>query len=303
MKGAGLPHTMRRRGKGIYMIANTKYKINSISKDLGLKANDLVNILKAHPGEGAVHTSSIDEDDFAIIFETLTLENQISGLEDYLAGRVDVAPEHRPKPVERKEEKKEPEKKPEPDKTPVKPAETKPDTKTDVKKQPDKTPDKQDGKRPAQPEQKQSRVDQFRRQQQQQKEKQEKRPTERERQSKIITVTGSGSGSAYGNEFGGEQSAGVPPVSGTWSEEVVTATNAPGKNVSSGTELDIDDLDLSDRVENRDWDEWGYSYERDTLDRSASIRVEIVDTAFPAPAAGGGSGTINNTNSFRRKEF
>ena len=85
------------------MIANAKYKINTISKDLGLKANDIVNILKAHPGDGAVHTSSIDEDDFAIIFEVLTTENQISGLEDYLAGRVDVAPEHRPAPKPKKQ--------------------------------------------------------------------------------------------------------------------------------------------------------------------------------------------------------
>ena len=177
------------------MISNKKYKIAEIAKDFGLKNTDLVNILKAHSDGSPVHTSAIDEDDFAIIFQVLTADNQIVGLEDYLAGKTDVAPEHRPKPVERKEEKKEPEKKPEPDKTPVKPAETKPDTKTDAKKQPDKTPDKQDGKKPAQPEQKQSRVDQFRRQQQQQKEKQEKRPTERERQSKIITVTGSGSGS------------------------------------------------------------------------------------------------------------
>ena len=89
------------------MISNVKYKIANLAKDLGLKANDLVKILKAHPGEGAVHTSAIDEDDFAVIFSVLTEENQISGLEDYLAGRVDVAPEHRPAP------KKKPEPKPE----------------------------------------------------------------------------------------------------------------------------------------------------------------------------------------------
>ena len=84
------------------MISNAKYKIASIAKDLGLKANDLVSILKAHPTDGATHTSTIDEDDFAVIFEVLTSENQISGLEDYLAGRVDVAVEHRPAPKEKK---------------------------------------------------------------------------------------------------------------------------------------------------------------------------------------------------------
>ena len=47
------------------MISNAKYKVASIAKDLGMKAGDLVNILKAHPGDGTVHTSAIDEEDFA----------------------------------------------------------------------------------------------------------------------------------------------------------------------------------------------------------------------------------------------
>ena len=86
------------------MISNKKYKLGEIAKDFGLKSNDLVNVLKAHSGGGAVHTSAIDEDDFAVIFEVLTSENQIVGLEDYLAGKTDVLPEHRPKPAEPKKE-------------------------------------------------------------------------------------------------------------------------------------------------------------------------------------------------------
>ena len=88
------------------MISNKKYKLSEIAKDFGLKNNDLVNLLKAHSGGAAVHTSAIDEDDFAVIFEVLTSENQIVGLEDYLAGKTDVLPEHRSKPEEPKKEEK-----------------------------------------------------------------------------------------------------------------------------------------------------------------------------------------------------
>ncbi len=182
------------------MISNKKYKLSEIAKDFGLKNNDLVNLLKAHSGGAAVHTSAIDEDDFAVIFEVLTSENQIVGLEDYLAGKTDVLPEHRSKPEEPKKEEKAEEKpedkKPEDKKAPEE--KTQKEEKTPEEKKPeDKKPEKQETKKQeqAQPEQKQSRVDQFRRQQQQQqKAKQpEKKPTERERQSKIITVTGGGS--------------------------------------------------------------------------------------------------------------
>ena len=181
------------------MIANKKYKIAEIAKDFGLKNNDIINILKAHADGGPVHTSTIDEDDFAIIFEVLTSENQIVGLEDYLAGKTDVAPEHRPapKPVKPEEKKEKPVKEDGKGQEKEKADRTgRPEQKGDSregKKPTDKTPEKTDAKK--QPEQKPSRVDQFHRQQQQQREKQqEKKPTERERQSRIITVTGSGSG-------------------------------------------------------------------------------------------------------------
>ncbi|MBR6922882.1 MAG: translation initiation factor IF-2, partial [Clostridia bacterium] len=175
------------------MISNAKYKVASIAKDLGLKSNDLVNILKAHSDGAAVHTSTIDEDDFAVIFEVLTSENQISGLEDYLAGRVDVAVEHRPAPKEKKPEKPKPETN-----------EPKAPEKQEQKKEPAKKPEekKPEPKQEQKPEPK-TRAEQFRQQQQklqqkqQQKEKpREKRPNEKERQSKIITQSGGGHGDA-----------------------------------------------------------------------------------------------------------
>ncbi len=178
-------------GKGTYMISNAKYKVASIAKDLGLKSNDLVNILKAHSDGAAVHTSTIDEDDFAVIFEVLTSENQISGLEDYLAGRVDVAVEHRPAPKEKKPEKPKPETN-----------EPKAPEKQEQKKEPAKKPEEKKPE-PKQQQEPKTRAEQFRQQQQklqqkqQQKEKpREKRPNEKERQAKIITQSGGGHGDA-----------------------------------------------------------------------------------------------------------
>ncbi len=184
------------------MIANAQYKINAIAKDLGLKNTDILSILKAHPGEGAAHTSSIDEEDFAVIFEVLTSENQINGLADYLAGKVDVAPEHRPKPKPKKkvEEKPKAEEKPAEEKKPEKPEKT--EVKTEQKpeqKQKPEIKDKPKDKPEQTKQQPQTRVEQFRQQQQKQQsqkpkqdKQREKRPNEKERQSKIITQSGGG---------------------------------------------------------------------------------------------------------------
>ena len=186
------------------MIANAQYKINAIAKDLGLKNTDILSILKAHPGEGAAHTSSIDEEDFAVIFEVLTSENQINGLADYLAGKVDVAPEHRPKPKPKKkvEEKPKTEEKPAEEKKPEKPEKT--EVKTEQKpeqKQKPEIKDKPKDKPEQTKQQPQTRVEQFRQQQQKQQsqkpkqdKQREKRPNEKERQSKIITQSGGGHG-------------------------------------------------------------------------------------------------------------
>ena len=186
------------------MIANAQYKINAIAKDLGLKNTDILSILKAHPGEGAARTSSIDEEDFAVIFEVLTSENQINGLADYLAGKVDVAPEHRPKPKPKKkvEEKPKAEEKPAEEKKPEKPEKT--EVKTEQKpeqKQKPEIKDKPKDKPEQTKQQPQTRVEQFRQQQQKQQsqkpkqdKQREKRPNEKERQSKIITQSGGGHG-------------------------------------------------------------------------------------------------------------
>ena len=110
------------------MISNAKYKIAAVAKDLGMKSADLTAILKAHSIDGKAH-ANIDEDDFAIIFEELTQANQVKGITDYMAGKVDVAPEHRPV-KEKKADK--------PAKAEIKPAakpEAKPETKPEIKQE------------------------------------------------------------------------------------------------------------------------------------------------------------------------
>ena len=60
-------------------------KVNQISKDLGIKGKDLADILTK---EGIEYKTQkvLDPVEFAILFDKLTKENQIKGIEDYLDG-------------------------------------------------------------------------------------------------------------------------------------------------------------------------------------------------------------------------
>ncbi len=60
-------------------------KVNQIAKDLNLKSKDLADILTA---EGIEYKSQrvLTSNEFAVLFDKLTKENQIKGIEDYLDG-------------------------------------------------------------------------------------------------------------------------------------------------------------------------------------------------------------------------
>ncbi len=60
-------------------------RVNQISKDLNIKSKDLAEILT---GEGIEYRAqkSLDAVEFAILFDKLTKDNQINGIEDYLDG-------------------------------------------------------------------------------------------------------------------------------------------------------------------------------------------------------------------------
>ena len=61
------------------------FKVNQLSKDLGLKTKDLTDLLNAH-GVGAKSQSALEADEFGLLLHILTKENQATGIEDYIDG-------------------------------------------------------------------------------------------------------------------------------------------------------------------------------------------------------------------------
>ena len=119
------------------MIAETKIRINLLAKDLEMKSKDLTESIAACGLGTKNSTGTINADEFSVLFDYLTLQNQISNMGDYLAGKADI--KHKEPKVERvkKEEPKPEEKKPEE----VKPAaEPKKDEKAKKPEQPQNKP-------------------------------------------------------------------------------------------------------------------------------------------------------------------
>ena len=79
------------------MIANQKYRISALAKDLNMKSTDIINLLKDNGFDGRTHMTVLEPDEFAVIIEALTKQNQITNLSAYLAGEADVAEADRPK--------------------------------------------------------------------------------------------------------------------------------------------------------------------------------------------------------------
>lgn len=96
---------------------------------------------------------------------------------------------------------------------------------------------------------------------------------------------GSGYGEVYGlrQTPGGKESAGIDPVSGGWTRETVTATGAPSGSESSGEELSVGDLDLSGEITPEDWQQWGYSYNRQERKISTDVAFNISDSEYSTP--------------------
>ena len=95
------------------MIAETKIRINLLAKDLEMKSKDLTDSIAACGLGTKNSTGTINADEFSVLFDYLTLQNQISNMGDYLSGKADI--KHKEPKIERvkKEEPKPEEKKPE----------------------------------------------------------------------------------------------------------------------------------------------------------------------------------------------
>lgn len=72
------------------MIANTKIRINSLAKDLEMKGKELTDFI-ASCGIGSKNsTGTLTAEEFSVLIDKLTSDNQIKNMADYLAGRADI---------------------------------------------------------------------------------------------------------------------------------------------------------------------------------------------------------------------
>ena len=68
------------------MAVNPQFKITQIAKDLGKKSKDIVDILSQKGIEVKTTQKNLEASEFDILFDTLTKENQITEIENYIDG-------------------------------------------------------------------------------------------------------------------------------------------------------------------------------------------------------------------------
>ncbi len=115
------------------MAVNPQFKINQIAKDLGKKSKDIVDLLVGKGFDVKNTQKSLEATEFDVLFDTLTKDNQITEIENYLDGITYIPSKVKkaePKPVEKeveapKAEEKPAEKKVEAPKVEAKPVEKK----------------------------------------------------------------------------------------------------------------------------------------------------------------------------------
>lgn len=84
------------------MIADTKIRINVLAKDIEMKSKDIVDYI-ASIGLGAKKiTGTLTPDEFSILLDSLTSQNQITNMGDYLSGKADIV--HKEPKVEKAED-------------------------------------------------------------------------------------------------------------------------------------------------------------------------------------------------------
>ncbi len=85
------------------MVSNKKYRVNNLAKDLNMKTKDLIDHLEKYGMEGKTSTAIVTPEEFAILLDKLTLENQSSNMASYVAGELYIA-KNEEKPVSEKAE-------------------------------------------------------------------------------------------------------------------------------------------------------------------------------------------------------
>ncbi len=84
------------------MISNTKYRVNTLAKDLGMRTKDLLDFTQKCGMQDKTTTAIITPEELAIILDRLTTENQTTNMAAYVDGKT-VMPAKAPKaPAEKK---------------------------------------------------------------------------------------------------------------------------------------------------------------------------------------------------------
>ena len=78
------------------MANNTQFKINQIAKDLGKKSKDIVEVLVAKGIDVKNSQKTLEAEEFDILFDTLTKDNQITEIENYIDGITYIPAKEKP---------------------------------------------------------------------------------------------------------------------------------------------------------------------------------------------------------------
>jgi translation initiation factor IF-2 len=81
-------------------------RISNLAKDLNLKNKDILDILAENGIEGKSHSAILDPEEFNIVMNELTSRNQITGIGDYLDGKVKLPSPAAEKPAAKNEKQK-----------------------------------------------------------------------------------------------------------------------------------------------------------------------------------------------------
>ncbi len=80
------------------MINTPNSRISNMAKDFGVKSKTIIDILEANGIAGKKNTATLTEDEYGMVVEALTRDNQITNMTQYLAGEVDIPREKKEAP-------------------------------------------------------------------------------------------------------------------------------------------------------------------------------------------------------------
>jgi len=78
------------------MISNTKYRVNTLAKDLSMRTKDLLDFMEKCGMQGRTSSAIITPEELAIILDRLTKENQTKNMAAYVEGKT-VMPQKAPR--------------------------------------------------------------------------------------------------------------------------------------------------------------------------------------------------------------